>query len=457
MSLGIGIPARVTTLIEKRRLLLTVTWILISASSFLFERIQDDEVTYFVEAKGILTAGATIPSHFVIVPLIFSAFASDLYNSILAARLVTTIVVLATSLLIYETTRDDSSFIASMLYLTSFYTIRFGLRFYLDPYGGFFAVAAIYFMYKQKGRFVGASAILAAFSRELAAPLAIVFAALSYYKRLGLGSYLIGALVVAIPGLALIYFVTGIQSAVVGSASVVASISLFDASFLSSAVVSWLQYTLLSPLIVVGLVFAKEKASRLEFYPMVSSILILSLTPGFIGNGAATEYPYIFNTIACVVAGTGLAALASRLNIQTTSLAKVLVGLLLLEVAGQSYVATALSPNHTVGIQDYGFWYDQELLSYLDQNYNGGKIYAANLDGLLDSRLATNWVWTPQTILPALKDNPHWLVTFSSYVKMGLVPESVTVKTVGPFLIVHQVNASLSSFITATNVSRWTL
>jgi hypothetical protein len=183
----------------------------------------------------------------------------------------------------------------------------------------------------------------------------------------------------------------------------------------------------------------------------------MSFAPGFVFNGAASEYPYIFNTLACLTAGAGLVALAGRIRLRKSAIVKLIATLLVLEFALQSYAATALSPNAVVGIQDYGYWNDQNLLHYLNTNYHGGKIYAENLDGLLDQRLAPNWVWMPQTILPALRDNPPWVVTFSSYVKLESIPSGVTVASIGPFLVVHQVNESLASFMTPTNVSSWTI
>ena len=439
---------------DKYNTIILITWALVALSSIAFERINDDEVIYFVNSAHILSSGPTTFGNLIFVPLILGAVAVRIWSSILSVRIVSAAAVLATSLLIYRTKKDDSTFIASMLYLTSFYTIRFGMRFYLDPFGGLFVVAAIYSLYKSKSRLSGAASMLAAFSRELAAPLVLVFAAHSYLKSTGLRRFLSGAVLVLIPGLVWISLSTGIPSAAAGGSSNVLSIFAYATGGLPSMLVGWAQYRLISPMVVVGLLFCRSRRSRPELFPGLFSIAILTLTPGFILNGAASEYPYIFNGIACLMAGSGLVALAQRVGFKKVGLG-VIIGLMGAQFAAQSYAATAQSPNGIVGVQDYGYSYDQQLLSYLNANYNGGKVYASNLDGLLDQRLAANWVWMPQEVEPALKANPAWVVTFASYVRLGPVPSGVTVVSIGPFVVVHQINVTLATFVTPTNVSSW--
>ena len=86
------------------------------------------------------------------------------------------------------------------------------------------------------------------------------------------------------------------------------------ASSAYSVVKGWFQYALISPLVLLGLAYSKGIGKRIEFYPLVFSALMLSFVGGFILNGAATEYPYIFNTIACLVAGSGLTRLYEKIQ-----------------------------------------------------------------------------------------------------------------------------------------------
>jgi hypothetical protein len=444
-------------MIDKAKVLILSTWALFAISSIPFDRIQDDEVIYFVEATRILTAGPTVFNHLIVVPLVLGAVAASAWASILAVRIVSSLAVLLTAVLIAKVSDDDSSMVASMLYLTSFYTVRFGFRFYLDPFGGLFSVAAIYFLYKNRSKLVGASATLAALSREMAAPLLLAFALLTYVRRLGLGKYLLGALVIGIPSLIWIYLAVGIQTAVTANIAGFVSDSSFGFNSIGLTGIAWVEYVLLSPLVVAGVIVAGGIRARAEFYPGVFSVVVLSLTPGFIVNGAASEYPYILNSIFCVIAGVGLVRIARKLNLGRRMRIGGIMSILIIQFVAQSYAATSLSPNGVVGTEDFGFWNDQLLLTYLDNNYHGGFIYSATQDGLLDQKLAANWVWTPQTIQPALRANPPWVVTFSSYVKLGPIPSGVTVETIGPFIVVHQNGVPLSSFMTPTNRSNWTI
>lgn len=441
---------------DRKRVIVLLTWLVITVSSVPFERINDDEVIYFLEARQIITVGPFAHGDLIFVPQILGGIASGIYNSLLAARAVSAIIVLATAILIYNIKKDDATFISSMLYLTSFYTIRFGMRFYLDPYGGLFTIAAIYFLYKEKSHFVGVYSGLAVFSREMAAPLFPIFAILVYRKKMGLKKFLLGFTAIVIIGTFWIYFANkGIQSATLASSTQAPSLSFLRLISLDSVAKGWLQYFLISPLVVVGLLFARGSRGKPEFYPLVFSFLILSLVPGFWVNGAATEYPYIFNTISCLIAGVGLKTMYDKFRPKSKAIIKVAVALLIVQFAMQSYLATALTVNHTIGLQDYGYWYDQELLSYMDKHYDSGKIYSSILDGLLDPRLATNLVWDPQNMTRAMIANPPWLITYSSYVIILHIPTNTTVAFIGPYVVVHSRGIPLSSFVQLSNSTQF--
>jgi hypothetical protein len=442
---------------DRSVLTIGVLWGIIAASSVAFERIHDDEVIYYTQSESMLHGTLVAHGALVFVPQLLGAFFVSISGSIITARILSSLAVLATSILLYEMKRYRGSFVAAMLYLLSFYTIRFGFRFYLDPVGGFFVVAAIYLLYRGKGLGTGISSVLAAFSRQLAAPLVLAFGLALYKKRNALRNFILGVTVAALSGAMFISIASGISNSVAFNASAVTSIPRFDVSLFSSLPESWLEFFLLSPLVLVGMVFSSRMKGRPEFFPLVFSAAILSLTPGFLFNGAATEYPYIFNTVACVPAGQGLCNLYSRLNLDQTKFTAVALSVLIAFFAAQSYLATVMSPNGTIGVQDFGYWNDVALISYLNSHYSGGKIYGSNLDGLLSQNLSSNWVWMSQSIEPALKDDPAWVVTFSSYVKFSSIPHGVSVAYIGPFVVVNTNGVPLSSFASATNVSSWRL
>lgn len=319
-----------------------------------------------------------------------------------------------------------------------------------------FTIAAIYFLYKEKSHFVGVYSALAVFGREMAAPLFPIFAILVYRKKMGLKKFLLGFLPVAVMGVLWIYLAAkGIRTAVAGTASELTSVSTLGFNPTYSIAKGWLQYILISPVVFVGMLFARGGIGKSEFYPMVFSFLILSFVPGFVVNGAATEYPYIFNMIACLIAGVGLKTAYDKLRPKSKAIIKVAVALLIVQFAVQSYLATALTVNHTIGLQDYGYWYDQELLSYMNKHYDGGKIYSSILDGLLDPRLSANLVWDAQNMTPALIANPPWLITYSSYVIILQIPTNATVAFIGPYVVVHSEETPLSSFVELSNSTQF--
>jgi hypothetical protein len=438
-------------------LIIIAVWFLMAVISVPFGRIHDDEVIYYTQSQSILHGTPVAHDALVFIPQLLGAIFVSISSSIIAVRILSSLAVLATSLLLYAVKRDRSSFAAAVLYLFSFYTVRFGFRFYLDPVGGLFVVAAIYFLYRGKGLGTGISSVLAAFSRQLAAPLVLAFGLAFYKKRSALRNFILGVTVAALSGATFISITSGIGNSVAFNASAVTSIPKFDVSLFSSLPESWLEFFLLSPLVLAGMVFSSRMKGRPEFFPLVFSAAILSLTPGFLFNGAATEYPYIFNTVACIPAGQGLCNLYSRLNLDQTKFTAIALSVLIAFFAAQSYLATAMSPNGTIGVQDFGYCNDMALISYLNSHYSGGKIYGSNLDGLLSQKLSSNWVWMSQSIEPALKDDPAWVVTFSSYVKFSSIPHDVIVVNIGPFVVVNTKGVPFSSFALTTNVSSWRL
>jgi hypothetical protein len=437
---------------DRKRNFVLLTWFLITISSIAFERINDDEVAYFLESRYIASTGPIVHAHLVFVPQLLGAVALVICNNLIAARSISALAVLLTAILIYNTARDDASFAASMLYLTSFYTIRFGLRFYLDPFGGLFTIATIYFLTRKRSELVGTFSALASFSRETAAPLFPIYAVMVYRSKMSFWKFVTSFGIVAALGVVWVYLsLHTLQSAVSFNATGLASAYYLSMSSLTSVVRAWIEYIIISPLVVLGLVLARGGTKTNAFLPMISYFVITCFVPGFVINGSATEYPYIFNTIACLIAGPGVIIAYRKLLPKSKAVLKVLVALLLVQFAAQSYFATAFSVNGAIGVQDYGYWYDQGLLNYLDTHYNGGKIYGSNLDGLLDQKLAPNWVWIPQNVTRALVDNPPWLVTYTSYVLIRASPPEVTTTVIGPYLIIYRGNISLSSFIESSN------
>lgn len=420
-------------------------------------RIHDDEVIYFVQSGLILHGNLFAHGYLVFLPQLLGTTFVAAFNSIAGVRILSSVAVLLTSLFIYFTRSDRPSFASSMLFLFSFYTLRFGFRFYLDPFGALFVILAIYFLYKQNGFGSGMSSAAAVFSRQLAAPLVVVFGIVAYRKKIGVVKFVIGAFIVLMIGALFVFFGQGFVNALSFYAGVTSSITVSEVNGLSSLLGSWVEFIFLSPLLLLGILFSGKIRERPEFYPIVFSAIILTFTPGFLVDGGATQYPYIFNAVACLPAGSGLCNIYDRLSLGASKFTAVILAVLIATFLAQSYLATALSPNGVIGVQDFGYWNDMALLSYLNAHYDGGKIYGSNLDGLLSQKLSGNWVWTPQNIEPALRDNPPWLVTFRNYVRINSIPSSAEVKEIGPFVVINSAVVPLSSFVSATNVSTWRL
>lgn len=452
-----GIFSSFSATLDRKVITITVAWAVIALISVPFSRIHDDEVVYFVQSGLILHGNLLAHSYLVFLPQLLGTVFVAVFNSIAGVRILSSVAVLFTSFFIYFTRSDRESFASSMLFLFSFYTLRFGFRFYLDPFGTLFVILAIYFLYKQNGFGSGMSSAAAVFSRQLAAPLVVILGFVAYRKKIKVWKFVLGALIVLILGALFVFFSHGSANVLSFYAGVASSIPVSELNNLASLPESWVELIFLSPLLLLGILFSGKIRKRPEFYPIVFSAIILTFTPGFLINGGATEYPYIFNAIACLPAGSGLCNIYDRLGLGASKFTVVILAVLIATFLVQSYLATALSPNGVVGVQDFGYWDDMALLSYLNAHYDGGKIYGSNLDGLLSQKLSGNWVWTPQSIEPALRDNPPWLVTFRSYVRINSIPSSAEVKEIGPFVVINSAVVPLSSFVSATNVSEWRL
>ena len=350
---------------------------------------------------------------------------------------------------------NKESFATAMLFLTSFNTIRYGFRFFLDPFGALFIIVSIYFVSRSKGCSSGLSCILSALSTVYAIAIIPGIMAAVRVKGTPWMRFIGGVAIAAAFGLIWILLSSGfvIQETLFSVNALVASSSSWG--FANSGLgllKSWIQFILVSPLAFVGLWFAVRRRDRLVFYPMVLSFVSLSLIPGFLHYGGATEYPYISNALVCMAAGSGLETLYHKIRPHSKSFVKVMVVVLIIQFTAQSYFATSLNVNHEVGVEDYGYWYDQGLLSYMNTHYTGGRIYSSISVGLLDQRLASNWTMI-EGIRPAITDNPQWLITYASYATIERIPQNTTVVEIGPYLIVHRTQTPLASFLLESNPS----
>ncbi len=388
---------------------------------------------------------------FVFVPQLLASTFAFLSNSMISARILSAFAVLATAIVIYKLESNDSSLVGSLLFLTSFYTIRFGMRFYLDPFGGLFVVVTVYSLYRNLGRSSGAFALVAALSRQLAVPLIPAFAYVAYRRRL-MKPFVLDSLLVGVSAAVWILLARNSSSLALAAGREGATLLAIPTS-LSDAAIAWIEFLAISPLIVTGYAFSTGKRSAVECLPIAFSVLTLFLTIGFIENGAATEYPYILNVLMCIPAGVGLHSLYLKILGKRKGFLVLVALLVVMQFAAQSYLATDLSPNHTIGVEDFGYNYDQELLAYLNAHYTGGAIYGSNRDGMLLPNIEPNWVWIPQNITLALRDNPPWLVTYVSYLNVESVPPGSTVVVIGPYLVVHSPVAPLSSFLVPVSVT----
>ena len=418
--------------------------ILILLLPLFFERIHDDEAIYWSKAKSIFTIGIAEIFRMRRVPfamLLVSPFLA-LSDSIFVPRIISFLFALASTMLIFEIVKsysdEQSAFVSAILFIFSFQTIRFATRFYLDIYGVFFFLFSVYLIKQKKVGLAGLSFAFAMLSREIWFGLYPFMLIYLLRDKKPLKSFIAWSAAPVLAFLVIVQLTVGL-SVYLGNSAFAQNLALQkDLSQIPTYLIqSWVEFLIVQIITVIGFAYQiREKKDDLLIL-ILPQFLILSSIQSFILNGALTQYAMGLQASMALLGGPGITAIWKR-HFRRYPLESSLILILILQFLLFSYMATALSLRGAIGIHDFGYWYDEKVISLLNEKAKNQTI--VGLHGAFISN-AKEWVWGERNVDKILGMEPDWYVIVEpQLINFKTEPENVKeveVYRIGPYIILH--------------------
>lgn len=432
-----------------------------------FERLHDDEVLKWYKS-GLVLEGKTPLSFYGHMPLVLLLYAPvlSLTENILAARLLTGLMTIGSALLIFliakEVFQDEKPALAgSLLFLLSFHTLRFGGRFYSDPYGLFFFILALYLVTLNRTGAGSVSAILAIIARDTWIPIYPFLLLYVYLTGRDTRRFLLFSAVPVAIFLAVLQSTIGLKvflprSVISGTIQYLFASLATDAGALTIGIAQgWLEFGVVQAVTLVGLLAALRYDSRSR--PLALLILpqffTLSITGGFIVNGAMTQYVLPLQASMALVAGQGLYVIWGRFGKREGFLPALAV-LLIAQTLAFNYAATSLSLSGAKGVYDLGYSYDREIISLLEGRAQGETIVGIHGAFVKEAR---EWQWVERNVSAAIEYNPDWYITFP-YLLRFKETEGFEAYHIGPYVVIHTPpGRRLGDLIEPVEFKKWKL
>ncbi len=410
-----------------------------------FERLHDDEAVYWGLSKSTNINGLSEISKIGRMPLailIISPFLS-ISDSIMTPRVISALFSIASAIIIFEIVKtysdERAAFISSMLFIFSFQTIRFGTRFYLDIYGTFFFLFSIYLIKKNRTNLAGFSFALAMLSRETWFGLYPFMLLYVWKNKKSINQFLLCSVVPLLLLFILIQLTSGLEAYPSYLRITQNSDYLLENLYQIPVqlIRSWTEFLVVQVITIVGfLSFIWKKRDDLLIL-ILPQFLVTSLIYGFIYNGALTQYPMGLQASMALLAGPGILSIWKR-YIKRYPLQPLVISILILQFLLFSYLATTLSLRGAIGIHDFGYWYDEEVITLLNQKANNETI--AGLHGAF-IKDAKEWVWYERNVDKVLEMEPDWYVVVEpNVIKFKTEPQNikeVELYRIGPYILLH--------------------
>jgi len=408
-----------------------------------FERIHDDEAFYWNQTKMLISSGLIkLPEYRMPLAILIVSPFLLLNDSIFTPRLISVLFSIASAIIISEIVKlysdEKAAFISSLLFIFSFQTIRFGTRFYLDAYGVFFFLLSIYFIKKMKMGTSGLSFGLVLLSREIWFGL-YPFMILYSWRKKSTQSFLVWSLLPLVLFAFFINYTVGFEAYFENSGfaqtSRYISANIYKIPLL--LIQSWVEFSIIHIITIFGFVYWFIHKKDDLIFLILPQFLVLTLVPGFILNGAFTQYVMGLQASMALFAGPGI-SLFWKKYIRKYPLELTVILILLLQLLLFSYLATVLSLRGAIGVHDFGYWYDEEVITLLNQKAVNESIAGLHGAFIKDTK---EWFWPERNVEMVLEKEPDWYVVVEPQViKFKTDPSNikdVEVYYIGHYIILH--------------------
>ena|GEM_PF-914539 len=445
-----------------------------------FEKLHSDEVIYWEITRNLANGAGfktiDLEGPFIghgVLPFLITAPFLSINSHIFIARFVSALFTIGCSIMIFllvrgNTKDEKAAFISSILFIFSLNTLRFGGRFYLDPYGLFFFLLSLFLITNDKlfpsppplphGERIkvrgnsdvfkialsGITAGLSILGRELWLGVYPFYLIYLWKKRKSVLRFFIFSILPFIPFLIYVFVGPGFSYFLKVQAVLWNLKDLLvvggKGELVPQLFHSWVEFFLLHILTIIGAIWSiKSKRCDTDLLILIlPQFLILSMVNGFITNGAFTQYPLGLQAGLALLAGPGILDGTSRL-IRWFNKKISPVFLILCVIIAQfiilNILATKVSSHGSFGIHALGWWNDKKVIDLLNEGARGEVIvgeHGAFVKGAL------KWIWVDRDIVRAIEIEPDWLVTYPNRVRItGEEPDKVKVYHIGPYLVLH--------------------
>jgi len=432
-----------------------------------FLRLFDDEILYWDMARlfgnGVFLSRSSL-AFLIASPLI--KFSSDLYLQIMLPRLLTAVITIVCSLLVYKISKEfygeQAALISTVLFLLSFNTLRFGARYNLEPYGLLFVLLGIYLLIRNKVVLSGVSTALAFAAREMwlvSYPFYLIYVWKN--RKEGFFKFFFASAIIIATNLAWIHLLKTEQPPVTESAATYLANLNQSGRLIVLIARDWVESLIAHFFTILGFVYGvyKDKKHRDILLLTLPPLLTLNLIPGFILNGPFERYFLGPQALLAIVAGFGLLKLAedvkSRIKLRFDSVRLITI-LLVLQTIALSVAVYELSEIGADSVYDFGFWYDYKIINVLNEQAEG-ELIAGTPHGAFVKN--ATWVWTERKVEKAITLDPDWLISYKAWVKIKETNNrNVTIYYIGPYVLIHShPRGYIDEVVTPSDFGFWKL
>jgi Gpi18-like mannosyltransferase len=410
-----------------------------------FERIYDDEAIYWSKSKSIIERGLSEVfkiSRMSLAILIASPFLL-ISDSIFIPRFISALFAIASAIIIFEIVKiysdERAAFISSILFIFSFQTLRFGTRFYLDIYGVFFFLLSIYLIKKDRVSLAGFSFALAMLSREIwfgLYPFMIIYV---WKNRKTVKSFVLLSIIPLLIFFMLVHLTTGLGN-YLGHSGFAQNVSDLSKSVYKAPVYlvqSWVEFLIIQIVTIMGFISLVRYKQDDLLILILPQFLLISLIGGFLYDGAFTQYVMGLQASMTLLAGPGILKIWRKYFTRYT-LQPSLILILILQFLLFSYLATALSLRGAIGVHDFGYWYDEQVINLLNEKAKNETIVGLHGAFIKDAK---EWVWGERNVERIVEIEPDWyIIVEPQIIIFKTEPQNVKeveLYQIGPYIVLH--------------------
>jgi hypothetical protein len=302
----------------------------------------------------------------------------------------------------------------------------------MEPYGAFFLLLSVYLTKIKKPELACISSILMILSREFWIPF---YPILIYYiisinkkfKRI--------IMISSLPLIALFFKGYFLLEKLTIYLKPLTGTSNYEINLFPSIFHGWIELLIVSGIALFGIYGAIKHKNRDIILLLLPQLMILSLTGGFLRDGAMNKYPLNIVPTFAMISIIGFQELKISTKWKKKNIIPIIILSLIIQFYIFNYLSTELNTNGLTTIYDTGYIYDCQVVSTLRNNAKNGELIAGLGHGAFICNVS--WMWTETNISKAIEANPDWLIYYRSGLRIENESVEIEGEYFGPYLLIN--------------------